>query len=328
LISGASIIGGARPAAANTQKEFHVGRNASVTRTYQAPTGGVGLGLAGQEVLGYHKADCEDGAEPTASICDYIPVKLDVTDKDLASGRFALAFTLSWPTTNIVVPGFAAFAQDGLAMTIWDDPEVEDDDAPPDCGESEALIDLNWAVCQVLGPAGGDPGGDESYVNAFMVEQPIRFGMIPKKLAYAVIVENDYGFVPEYTLNVSLVAPDNLVDLSVETPVDLSAATPSGPVQQSFGVDTSTGEIPPTSLDLAGLGAADLSPDRDFSGLDLNQLDLSRNDIVRNAARQGLRAPGKENAAFLWLWLVILPIAILGGAGAWLARRRTSAFVV
>jgi hypothetical protein len=317
LLSMGTLLVHAHPAGAVTQPGITVNPNQTVEVTHDAP---VGAGNA-YPFFGSGPADCADEGLAFA-YCDTIPLKLNVPDADLAKGFYALSFTLSWDATNIVIPGTGTVPDNALGLGVWDDPIVEDEDTPTTCPDDDPY-------CPVLGPSGGAPGGDEAYVDTWLFnEQPIRFGLVPKHGQYSITVVNYYGAAPSYKLQVSLVVPSNLADLSFEAPVDLSGLTPAGPMAQSYAPDLGTGEIPPTSLDLAGLGAADFSPDRDFSGLDLGDLDLSRNDIVRNAVRQGLRPPGDENALFLWLWLVILPVVALASGAVWLVRRRAAAFTV
>jgi len=314
----ASFVAFAHPAAAELKDRIVLKPNTSIEITNPAP---LPLGNA-YPFTGNGPPDCADG--DAAVYCDTIPLTLDAPEADLAKGRYALSLTLSWEGTNYVIPSFGTIPDSDIGMGLWDDPIVEDEDAPTSCGDAEALIDPVWAECQLLGPSGGNPGGDEAYVDTWIGnEDPTRFGMVPKRRDYSITITNFYGAPPTYTLKVSFVVPDKLNDLSIEAPVDLSGATPAGTTSESFAAPSS--ELP-TSLDFGNLGNVDLAPDQDFSGIDLGDLQLDKSEFVRNAIRQGIRRPGNENGLLLWLWLVILPAVALASGAVWLVRRRSSVF--
>jgi hypothetical protein len=323
LLAAATLVTTASPASAKARAEIKIKPNTTVT--IPDVPGPLPLGNA-YPLFGSGPTDCATG---DASIyCDTYPLTLDVPD--IKKGFYSLNIKLSWNTTNYVIPGTGTFPVTALGLGLWDNPIVKDDDAPKSCDPDSS--DLDYYLCLVTGPAGGDPGGDESYVDTWIGnEQPILFGLVPHRTKYSIVVVNYYGLPVPYTLTVSLVAPTaaSLVDKSA--PTDLSSqgsggATGGGAVLPSIGGGQLAPTGPSTAEVLAGIGFNAANPDTDFAGLGLSNdnLELNATDIVAGRSIRDIRRPGSENTLLLWLWLVVLPAGALMGAAVWFVRRRSS----
>jgi hypothetical protein len=326
LLAAATLVTTAAPASAKERAEIKVKPNTTVTIS-DIP-GPLPLGNL-YPLFGSGPTDCATG---NANIyCDTFPVTLDIPD--IKKGFYSLNIKLSWNTTNYVIPGNGTVpAPTQLGLGVWDNPIVKDDDAPKTCDPDSS--DVDYYTCLILGPAGGDPGGDESYVDTWLQnEQPILFGLVPHHTKYSIVVVNYYGLPTPYTLSVSLVAPTaaDLLDKSAPSPADLSnlipaGATGGGAALPSIGGGQLAPTGPSTAEVLAGLGVNAANPDTDFAGLGLNNenLELNASDIIAGRAIRSIRRPGNENGLLLWFWLVALPAATLAGAVVWFVRRRKS----
>jgi hypothetical protein len=307
----------AKPAGAEAKPRITLKPNQTFEQTFPAP---LPAGNA-YPFFGNGPPDCATG--DAAVYCDTFPLTLDVPPNDLNINFYSLSITLSWPTTNLIIPAVGNLAEDDLGLGLWDDPIVEDNDPPASCNPDDPLV--NAALCDVTGPAGGAPGGDEAYIDTWvLVEEPIRFGMVPKRTGYSITVTNYAASSATYTLKVSLIsASGSLSDLSIEGPKDLSVDQPA-----VFSTPAPLAPAPAAGagLDLSALGLADLGPDSDLSRLGLtgeDNLDLNPADLIRRRGIQ-FRQPGDENAFWLWFWFVGLPVAGAGGAAVWFIRRRAA----
>jgi hypothetical protein len=330
LVLSALGIAAAPPAAADSKETITLHPNEKIVRTFDAP---ILPGAAYEEVNGFTPSDCETGA-PTALMCDEYKIRLLDTDgKPLSAARlnatgslFTLSIKLDWKSDEFDIPSFGNVPVQGLGMTLWDDPIVKDDDTPAACNPDDPIV--NFYLCQVLGPAGGQPGGDEAWFDSGAIAQPppANFGLTPKRNAYQLSVFNDLALPIKPTLTIELIETKaDLTDLSVDTPgsVTDSSATPAAPAIPSLpdlggaapavpGFDLSPAAIGDTQLDslTAGAPSLDLGPDAA--------------SIIQGRAIRALGKPKPASAPLLWLWLVGFPAVLAAGVAYWFLRRRSA----
>jgi len=319
---------------AKTQETILVRPNQEVKVT---KPGLPGVGYAyGREtdVGGYKPENCGDGSNGEA-ICDYFPVRFDISDAQLRNNVYLVLFVLDWAGDNVSVPFVATAANPQLKMAIWEDPIVEDEEPTPPCDDpqlADGVPDPAGLTC----PAAPDekPGGDEPLFETGIGDvKPLRFGMLvdAKHTKLSAVIANYAGANDAYTLSVQLVQIEGSPDLSVDESItDLSAidqsvdrpGAPSGSFD-GFNAGAASSGLTPS------LGLADLGTDSTLDSLGI-QGDAALgfdDDTARLLASRNIRQirpPGDEAGWALILWLVILPVAVAGGAVAWALRRRAN----
>jgi hypothetical protein len=333
----AGLMVTAPSAAADTKPVLALKPNQKITVNYETFVP-AGVFVPYSLLFAYQPADCQDDGQAFAW-CDTVPIRLLDNDgkplsaKRLDSGLFALSIKLDWETETLVVPAGGNEPLTQLSMAVWDDPIVADEDAPASCDPNDAIY--NFYLCTVLGPAGGNPGGDEDYYDSGFAfsDAPLNAGLIPRRNAYAATIALNSGAGVPWHLTVSLVETDasDLIDKSVDLLDDLSnTAADIAPV--AAGVDLGGSSLPNLSGSGAGLdlGLAGVGADADLDSLSANadNLDLTpaAEEIIRGRNVRDVKPPGKASPLLLIIWLVVLPLAVLGGAGAWFRNRRASLF--
>lgn len=317
--------------AAKTQPAIAVKPNQLITVTEPGLPGvGYAYGRA-KDVGDYHPDYCGDGGTGEA-ICDYFPVRADVTPEQQRTSIYLLLFTLDWPGENFSVPAVITAANPQLTLTIWEDPIVEDEEPAPPCPDLvDGVPDPVGATC----PAAEEkPGGDEPLFQTSIGDpKPLRWGtLLGKNVKYSAIVTNYAGVNDEYTLTVELVEVEGTPDLSIDEAVtDLSALdqsvdrpAASTPTFDGFGSPgAGSGDV------LAGLGLADLEADSaldrlGIAGDDALGFDEDTARLLASRNVRDIRPPGDEKTWALVLWLVVVPLMAAGFAVFLGLRRRAS----
>jgi hypothetical protein len=319
---------------AKTQPAIAVKPNQVVTVTEPGLPGvGYAYGRA-KDVGDYHPDYCGDGGTGEA-VCDYFPVRADVTPEQQRQSIYLLLFTLDWPGDNVSVPAVITAANPQLTLTIWEDPIVADEEPTPPCDDpqlTDGVPDPVGATCPA--PEEEKPGGDEPLFQTSIGDpKPLRWGtLLGKRTTYSAIVTNYAGVNDEYTLTVELVEVEGSPDLSIDEQItDLSALdqsvdrpAPSTPTFDGFGSPgAGSGDV------LAGLGLADLEADTTLdrlgiAGDDALGFDEDTARLLASRNVRDIRPPGDEKTWALLLWLVFVPLAAAGGALFWGLRRRAS----
>ena len=329
LLSGLGIAA-APPAAADSKQTIALKPGDTFEQTFDAP---LLPGVAYEEANGFTPSDCETGA-PTALMCDEFKIRLlgkdgkpisDAQLKDSAGSLFTLSIKLDWKSDEFDIPTFGNVPVSQLGMSLWDDPIVKDADTPTSCNPDDPIV--NFYLCQVLGPAGGQPGGDEAWFDsgAIAMPPPANFGMTPKRNAYQLSVFNDYALAMKFKLTIQFIeTTSNVTDLSVDLPgkaVDSSATPP--PAIASL---PSLGGVAPVvpGFDLSSASIGDSQLDSLASGTPSLDLGPDAASIIQGRAIRSLGKPKPASAAMLWLWLVGFPAVLAAAVGYWFLRRRSS----
>jgi hypothetical protein len=251
--------------------------------------------------------DGSDPTDPAGTDCDDIPITLAVPKATLATHDYLLTATLTWNEgLTLHPPASASFPEHSLRAYLWQNPL-------PDIIKDGK--DTGTHAPPSLAAVGEDP--------------PAKLALVdPIALTYNLVITNTHE-PTNYDLTI------RLDDLSGPLPIDLSATTggpasnastaaaPAKPVvSQTATTPAAPGFTAPTSgpavPGLAGVGA-----DRDLDSAGASNLDLSSVRRALTGRKADLGPPGPASGAGLLLWLVVLPVVLLGLAAAWLARRRS-----
>lgn len=321
------------PASAATQDTIVISPGQTISLTKPGLPGvGYAYGRA-KDVGDYRPENCGDGGTGEA-VCDYFPVRVNLTEAQRRNNIYIILFHLDWPGENVSVPLVITAANPQLTLTVWEDPIVEDEEPVPPCPDLvPGVPDPSGATC----PAAPEerPGGDEPLFQTSIGDpKPLRWGnLIQKNLAFSAIVTNYAGVNDKYTLTVELVPVEGVPDLSAidDAPVDASAidASVDNPAPPSSGF---TGFAPAGSTasdGLPALGLAELGTDSQLDSLGLRGddalgFDEDAQQLLANRNLRDIRPPGDEATWALILWLVIVPIVVAGGGAAWALRRRSN----
>lgn len=335
VAAGALVLPSA--VSAKTQETIVVGPNQRIDIT-KPGLPGVGYAYGRQGNVGrYRPENCRDGGTGEA-VCDYFPLRADVTPEQQRRNIYLLLVNLDWPGENVSVPLVITAANPQLTLNIWEDPIVEDEEPTPPCPEDGELVE-GTGIPDVAGancPAAEEkPGGDEPLFQTSIGDpKPLRWGyLLPAdKNTFSVIVTNYAGSNDKYTLTVELVQVEGTPDLSIDGDlVDLSAVDqsvdPGG--APTSGFDGSSTPAGAAGGNFAALGLAELGADSQLDRLGLQGDDALGFDedaaaLLANRNLRNIRPPGDEAAWALILWLVVVPIAIAGAAVYWGLRRRST----
>jgi hypothetical protein len=285
------------------------------------------------DVGGYdpdHCGDCGTGE----AFCEYFPIRLDLSDAQLRNNVYLVLFVLDWPGENVSVPAVITAANPQLKLAIWEDPIVPDEEPAPPCDDpqlADGVPDPAGLTC----PAAPDekPGGDEPLFETGLGDpKPLRFGMLvdAKHTKLSAVIANYAGNNDKYTLSVELVQIEGTPDLSVDesitdlSAIDQSVDRPGSPSSFSgFDPGAASGGLAP-SLGLADLGADSTLDSLGIQGDAALGFDDDTARLLASRNIRDIRPPGDEAGWALILWLVVVPVAIAGGAVAWALRRRAT----
>lgn len=321
------------PASAATQDTIVISPGQTISLTKPGLPGvGYAYGRA-KDVGDYRPENCGDGGTGE-TICDYFPVRVNLTDAQRRNNIYIILFHLDWPGENVSVPLVITAANPQLTLTVWEDPIVEDEEPAPPCPElAPGVPDPTEATCPA--PPDERPGGDEPLFQTSIGDpKPLRWGnLIEKNLAFSAIVTNYAGVNDKYTLTVELVPVEGVPDLSAldDAPVDASAidasvdnSTPPSSGFTGFAPAGSTASDGLPALGLAELGTDSQLDSLGLRGDDALGFDEDAQQLLANRNLRDIRPPGDEATWALILWLVIVPIVVAGGGAAWALRRRSN----
>lgn len=321
------------PVSAATQPAIVVGPNQTVSVT-KPGLPGVGYAYGRVKSFGdYHPDYCGDGGTGE-QVCDYFPVRVNLTEAQRRNNVYIVLFHLDWPGENESVPLVITAANPQLTLTIWEDPIVPDEEPAEPCPElAPGVPDETGATCPA--PPDEKPGGDEPLFQTSIGDpKPLRWGnLIEKNVKFSAIVTNYAGVNEQYTLTVELVQVEGVPDLSVDGDVPFDASAVEGPVVPptgpASGFDGFAAAGAGASDGLPALGLAELGTDSQLDRLGLQGdaalgFDEDASRLLANRNVLDIRPPGDEATWALILWLVVLPLALAGGGTAWILRRRAS----
>jgi hypothetical protein len=321
--------------AAKTQDTIVLRPNQTVELTKPGlPPVGYAYGRA-KDVGDYDPEHCGDGGTGEA-ICDYFPIRVDLTPQEKANNVYLLLINVDWPGENYSVPAVIVAALPQLTLNVWEDPIVPDEEPVPPCENPElapGVPDVAGATCPA--PDEEKPGGDEPlYASSIGDPKPLRWGtLISKFTTFSAIITNYAGANDEYTLTVELVEVEGVPDLSIDEEIqDLSAPGADGaPITPSstfdgFSNPAADAVAAPSVLDLADLGADSQLDRLGIQGDDALGFDADAQEILARRNIRDIRPPGDEDTWALLLWLVAVPVGAAGFAVYWGLRRRASLF--
>jgi hypothetical protein len=240
-----------------------------------------------------------------ATYCDVIPLEVVVPPTLAPADEFFVAVELSWATENIPsTPATDTMAVNDLDLYVWDDPQGED------------------VVAESAG--GTEPEALKMYR--------------PTKGRYQIVVINFAGPNTGYKLKVTYkpeVIPQPFE--SLEPAFDFPAAPVTEPVPTAPPVDLSDVPEPPTApapvvaapepvIPAAPPPPPAPAPKLDFTNFSDADFDQAlaappTQDVLleRRARAAGPAEP--PSATSLIFWLAVVPVAVAGAGGLWLARR-------
>jgi len=316
LLSGAALLApGAsavlKPAillTPNKAVQIHGGPFVGVTRPYETANGTLNASDGNQFMEPTH-CDGSDPTDPAASDCDRIPLKLNVPKTDLGKKDFLIAIRIDWQVIGTVrdVPATGDVNIHQLDAYLWQNPipHVITDGKDTGTNAPPSLSSIN----------------ENSPIKMALVDPPV--------LNWDLVITNRAGPDSDgYDLSITL------QDLTGPLPVDLSVDTLTNPPLSSSPVPApkaaSVASAPaaatptPEAVNVPTLpGLAGVAPDSQLDAAGGAPLDL--NPVQGALARQAntLGPPGPASGLGLVLWLVVLPVVLLGLGGAWFARRRS-----
>ena len=249
----------------------------------------------------------------TAAWCDVIPFEV-VTPPDLApEDEFFVRVKLEWETSNI--PASPATdnetrAVNDLDLYVWDEPEGEVEVAMGATEQEPEELALfrptkgryQIVVANYLGPNTG------YRLTATYKPEPIipPFESLEPVFELPPLPSEAPVFEPPAEL------PDE--PEPVETPPDFSGVPVEAP-------PVAAAPAPPPPLEPVAVEA-----DPDFEDFDDSEFADAlaapvQSDVLRERKTRAVAPPEPASAPMVVLWMAVLPLALAGGGGLWLARR-------
>jgi hypothetical protein len=244
----------------------------------------------------------------TSPACDTIPLEIVVPSTLTEADEFFVTVELIWQT--MTTPGLGQ-------------------GTPAEVGET-AINDLDLYVWE-------DPQGAEDVARSASSTTPEKLRMFrPVKGRYQIVVANYAGPNTGYKLKVTykpekIESPFESLDpgfipelpepeVPVSPPLDLSAE----PEVPAFLPDASAPLVEPPAP--APLAPAPVEPDADFAGgidsdLEEELAAPPESDVLEHRQTAVTGPPKPASGTSLLFWLLIVPLALVAGAGLWLAKR-------
>jgi hypothetical protein len=246
----------------------------------------------------------------TSAYCDTIPLEISVPADLEEADEFFVTVELIWQTMN--TPGIGQ-------------------GTPAEVKET-AVNDLDLYVWE-------DPQGTEDIARSASSTSPEKLRMFrPVKGRYQIVVNNYLGPNTGYKLKVTYkpeaittpfesldpgyIPPPPEPEVPVTPPLDFSAEPEVAPAP----VAAPAPPPEPAPAPPAPLTPAPVEPDADFaagidSSLDEELAALPESDVLEQRQTVAAGPPKPASGSALVFWLLLLPLALVAGAGLWLAKR-------
>jgi len=256
-----------------------------------------------------------------ATYCDLIPLEIVVPPTLRPSDEFFVTVTLDWKTS--VLPPVSAGGHDYT--------------------KAQEVNDLDMYVWT-------NPTGETPVQQSSTDTSPEKLRLFrPTKGKYSIVVYNYQGPNTGYRLTVSYkpekivppfesLAPDFTPVATpaepFEPPVDLSASSPTLPIDTSPPATTAT-TLPPPPQEAkapAPLAPVTVDPDPDFSNFNDRafdqQLAAPTTDVLKQKEAKAVGPPKPASGASLVFWLAIVPLLLMAAGGIWLSRKGSAVLKV
>lgn len=255
----------------------------------------------------------------TANWCDVIPLEVVVPATVTDADEFFVVVELFWETQNIPsTPVNGTTAVNDMDLYVWNVPAGED---PPEeiafsTGESQP------EMLKVFKPMDGRY--DIVVVNFTGPNTGYRVKVTykPEKIERPFeSLEPDFSFPSEPVFEVPATPSEPPVDVSGGPEVSLPASSPAPAALPDFP----TAPAPPAEP-LLPLEPVAVEADPDFAGFGDDRFDEAlaappENDVLRQRDVRAVGPAKPPSGTSLLLWLAVVPLALAGGGGFWLARR-------
>lgn len=307
LIASAVVAFGG-PARADLRPGFTLKPGDKITKTYPAPP---------PWPEGFRNNNNTPSSCNSRPTCDHYPLTLDIPKSSLGTHSYLLTVTVAWDPGTVpaqTIPATGTQQQNSMSVFLWSNPPKLDSAGNPTFDASDN------------GLAGSDPA---------VLTEPAP---ATTQLDLTVQTFTGAGYTYTLTLDFQDLTAAPIADLSVDQPpVDYSAPTaipiaalptaaaypisPVGPysapaVLPAAPVTKPLDLLPVTADALDSLKVVDDGP----------QLGVAPAQNASAIRRQGPPAAHSASTLAMLFWLVVVPLAVIAGAGGWLQRRRAARF--